>query len=59
MFKVDTIFKRIITNFIFGCSILLILLLALIFRYYIDKQSNLNMDELNQIVEEEIKQNTK
>jgi hypothetical protein len=59
MFEVNTIFKRTITNFIFGSSILLILLLAMVFRYYIDKQSNLNMDELNQMVEEEIKQNTK
>jgi hypothetical protein len=46
--------KRIITNVAFGCLVLLILVLAVTFRYYIDKQNNLNMNELNQMVEEEI-----
>jgi len=54
MNNLDTYLKRIITNVVFGCAILLILILAVTFRYYIDKQNNLNMDELNQIVEEEI-----
>jgi hypothetical protein len=54
MNNLDTAIKRIITNVVFGCVILLILILAVTFRYYIDKQTNLNMDELKQIVEEEI-----
>jgi len=36
--------KRLLTNVAFGCAILLILILAVVFRYYIDKQTNLNMD---------------
>jgi hypothetical protein len=58
MFKVDTILNRIITNFIFGSAILLTILLVVFLFYYIDKQSNLDMDQLNQMVEEEIKQNS-
>jgi hypothetical protein len=54
MNNIDTAIKRIITNVAFGCVILLILILAVTFRYYIDKQNNLNMNELKQIVEEEI-----
>jgi hypothetical protein len=49
--------KRLLTNVAFGCAILLILILAVVFRYYIDKQNNLNMDELKQMVEEEITKN--
>ena len=30
--------KRMLTNVLFGTGILLILLLAVVFRYYIDKQ---------------------
>ena len=59
MNNLDTAIKRVLTNVVFGCAILLILILAVTFRYYIDKQNNLNMDELKQMVEEEIKQNTK
>jgi len=54
MNNLDTFMKRLLTNVAFGCAILLILILAVVFRYYIDKQNNLNMDELKQIVEEEI-----
>ena len=54
MNNLDTAMKRVLTNVTFGCAILLILILAVTFRYYIDKQNNLNMDELNQIVEQEI-----
>jgi len=54
MNNLDSVIKRILTNVVFGCVILLISALAVTFRYYIDKQSNLNMDELKQIVEEEI-----
>jgi hypothetical protein len=54
MNNLDTAIKRVLTNVVFGCAILLILILAVTFRYYIDKQNNLNMDELNQIVEQEI-----
>ena len=54
MNNLDTYLKRILTNVAFGCLILLILVLAVTFRYYIDKQNNLNMNELNQMVEEEI-----
>ena len=54
MNNLDSVIKRILTNIVFGCAILLISDLAVTFRYYIDKQSNLNMDELKQIVEEEI-----
>ena len=59
MNNLDTYMKRMLTNILFGSGVLLIIVLAVVFRFYIDKQSNLNMDELNQIVEEEIKQNTK
>jgi hypothetical protein len=54
MNNLDTAIKRVLTNVVFGCAILLILILAVTFRYYIDKQNNLNMDELKQMVEEEI-----
>ena len=54
MNNLDTYLKRIITNALFGCAVLLIIVLAVTFRYYIDKQNNLNMDELKQMVEEEI-----
>ena len=57
MNNLDSVIKRILTNVVFGCVILLISALAVTFRYYIDKQSNLNMDELKQIVEEEITKN--
>ena len=57
MNNLDSVIKRILTNIVFGCAILLISALAVTFRYYIDKQSNLNMDELKQIVEEEITKN--
>ena len=57
MNNLDSVIKRILTNIVFGCVILLISALAVTFRYYIDKQSNLNMDELKQIVEEEITKN--
>ena len=57
MNNLDTYLKRIITNALFGCAVLLIIVLAVTFRYYIDKQTNLNMDELKQIVEEEITKN--
>ena len=50
----DTFLKRTLINISFGSGILLILILVVVFRYYIDKQSNLNIDDLNQIVEEEI-----
>lgn len=59
MNNLDTYIKRMLTNILFGSGVLLIIILAVVFRFYIDKQSNLNMGELNQIVEEEIKQNTK
>ena len=59
MNNLDTYMKRMLTNILFGSGILLIIILAVVFRFYIDKQSNLNMNELNQIVEEEIKQNPK
>ena len=55
----DTFLKRTLINVFFGSGILLILILVVVFRYYIDKQSNLNMDELNQMVENEIIQNNK
>lgn len=54
MNNLDAYLKRILTNVLFGCAVLLIIVLAVTFRYYIDKQNNLNMDELKQIVEEEI-----
>jgi len=54
MNNLDIVIKRILTNVVFGCAILLILILAVMFRYYIDKQNNLNMDGLKQMVEEEI-----
>jgi len=54
MNNLDTAMQRILTNVAFGCAILIILILAVTFRYYIDKQNNLNMNELKQIVEEEI-----
>ena len=54
MNNLDTYLKRILTNVLFGCAVLLIIVLAVTFRYYIDKQNNLNMNELKQIVEEEI-----
>ena len=38
MNNLDTALKRILTNVLFGTGILLILLLAVVFRYYIDKQ---------------------
>ena len=57
MNNLDTAIKRVLTNVVFGCVILLILILAVTFRYYIDKQNNLNMDELKQMVEEEITKN--
>lgn len=57
MTNLDTAIKRVLTNVVFGCAILLILILAVTFRYYIDKQNNLNINELNQIVEEEITKN--
>ena len=59
MNNLDAALKRILINVLFGSGILLILVLAVVFRYYIDKQSNLNMDELNQMVEKEIIQNNK
>ena len=59
MNNLDTYIKRMLTNILFGSGVLLIIILAVVFRFYIDKQSNLNMDVLNQIVEEEIKQNIK
>jgi len=57
MNNLDTALRRILINGLFGSGILIILVLAVVFRYYIDKQNNLNMDELNQIVEEEITKN--
>jgi len=57
MNNLNTYLKRTLTNIVFGCVILLILVLVVTFRYYIDKQSNLNMDELKQMVEEEITKN--
>lgn len=54
MNNLDTPLRRILTNMLFGTGILLILLLAVVFRYYIDKQTNLNMNELKQIVDQEI-----
>jgi len=57
MNNLDIAIKRIITNVVFGCVILLILILAVTFRYYIDKQNNLNINELKQMVEEEITKN--
>jgi hypothetical protein len=54
MNNLDIAIKRILTNVAFGCAVLLILILAVTFRYYIDKQNNLNMNELKQIAEEEI-----
>jgi len=57
MNNLDTVMKRLLTNVAFGCAILVILILAVTFRYYIDKQANLNMDELKQMVEEEITKN--
>lgn len=54
MNNLDTYLKRILTNVAFGCAILLIIVLAVTFRYYIDKQNNLNMNGLEQMVEQEI-----
>ena len=59
MNNLDTYMKRMLTNILFGSGILLIIILAVVFRFYIDKQSNLNMNELNQIVEKEIRLNNK
>jgi len=39
MNNLDTTLKRILINVLFGSGILLILFLAVMFRYYIDKQS--------------------
>jgi hypothetical protein len=38
MNNINTALKRILINALFGTGILLILLLAVVFRYYIDKQ---------------------
>ena len=38
MNNLDTTLKRILTNVLFGTGVLLILLLAVVFCYYIDKQ---------------------
>jgi hypothetical protein len=54
MNNLDIAIKRVLTNVLFGCFIILILVLAVTFRYYIDKQNNLNMYGLKQMVEEEI-----
>ena len=37
--NLDTALKRMLTNILFGSIILLILILAVMFRYYIDKQT--------------------
>jgi len=39
MNNLDTTVKRVLINFLFGSGILLILVLAVMFRYYIDKQT--------------------
>jgi len=54
MNNLDIAIKRVLTNAFFACFIILILVLAATFRYYIDKQNNLNMYGLKQMVEEEI-----
>jgi hypothetical protein len=54
MNSIETPLKRLLVNALFGCTILLILALSVIFRFYIDKQTNLSMDGLKQIAEEEI-----
>ena len=41
MNNLDTALRRILINGLFGSGILLILVLAVVFRYYIDKQNNL------------------
>lgn len=57
MNNLDSFERRMLTNILFGSGILLIILLLLFFGYLINKQSNLNMDELNEIVEKEAIQN--
>ena len=57
MNNIETPLKRLLVNALFGCAILLILALSVIFRFYIDKQTNLSMDGLKQITEEEIIKN--
>ena len=57
MNNLDSFIRRMLINVLFGSGILLIILLVVVFGYFINKQSNLNMDELNEIVEKEAKQN--
>lgn len=38
MNNLDTVLKRILINVLFGTGILLLLALAVVFRFYIDKQ---------------------
>ena len=57
MNNLDSFIRRMLINVLFGSGILLIILLVVVFGYFINKQSNLNMDELNETVEKEAKQN--
>ena len=41
MSNLDTTMKRVLVNAVFGSVILLLLVLAVVFRYYIDKQTPL------------------
>ena len=46
----------ILEKILFFWAILLLVLSAFVFSYYIQTQSNLNMEELEQIVEKEIQE---
>jgi hypothetical protein len=46
--------KNIIKNFLVFLSVVFILLLMIVFRYYIEKQEPLKIEELNELVEKEI-----
>ena len=41
-------------NFLMFLSVVFILILMIIFRYYIEKQEPLKMEKLNELVEKEI-----
>ena len=48
--------NKILEKFLFFLVILLLLLSAFVFNYYIQKQSKLDMQELEQIVEKEMRE---
>ena len=48
--------NQILEKILFFLTILIIVLSAFVFSYYIQTQSNLNMEELEQIVEKEIQE---